>query len=437
MPHILKKHLITVLLFLFFVPCLSYSVETVIKKGDRIDLKQCTDIALKMHPSITAYRYIIKAREAQLGQARSEYFPRIDASAQFMRNFKINNTQDPYFSTAYSTTYNTNHGKVSLNQNLYDFGRRPTNMDIKKYNLESSISDLDNNIIMVVTNLRYAYYGVLKAKRTRDVNMEAVRQYEQHLERAKTFFTAGTKPKYDVTKAELDLSNARLSLITAENNLKVAWVNLNNAMGIDSDAEYTIEDDLPYQRYGLTFEEALKTAYNERADLKSLMSQKIAAEKAVELAKKEYMPRLSASAEYNAIGSQYPLGQGWNAGVGLTMNIFDGLSTTNKVEEAISNKNKIEADIRNLRLQILLDVQQAYLNMTKAQEAIANTEVQIKQAKENLELANFRYDAGLAEPLEVTDATVSYSNAQLANISALYDYKIAQANLEKAMGKKQ
>lgn len=437
MPPILKRHFIIFLILFFFIPSILYSSETVIKKGDSLALEQCIEIALKLHPTIAAYRYLVKAREAQLGQAKSDYLPRLDASAEFIRNFKINNTQDPYFSTAYSTTYNTNHGKLALNQNIYDFGRTPANVGMKRSNLDSSISDLDNITIMVVTNLKYAYYGVLKAKRTRDVNTEAVRQYEQHLERAKTFFTVGTKPKYDVTKAELDLSNAKLNLITAENNLKVAWVNLNNAMGLDSDGEYSIEDNLPYKKYELSFEEALKTAYNERQDLKSLMGQKTAAEKAIELAKKEYMPRLSGSAGYNIIGSQYPLGQGWHAGIGLTMNIFDGLSTTNKVEEAISNKNKIDADIRTLKLQIMLEVQQAHLNMIKAQEAIANTEIQIKQAKENLELANFRYDEGLADPLEVTDATVSYSNAQLANISALYDYKIAQANLEKAMGRKQ
>jgi outer membrane protein TolC len=58
------------------------------------------------------------------------------------------------------------------------------------------------------------------------------------------------------------------------------------------------------------------------------------------------------------------------------------------------------------------------------------------QATETLELANLRYTSGLADPLEVTDATVSYSNARLSNISALYDYKVSQANLEKAMGNK-
>lgn len=285
--------------------------------------------------------------------------------------------------------------------------------------------------------MKYAYYGVLKAKRAKDVNIETVKQYEKHLERAHTFFIAGKKPKFDVTKAELDLSNARLNLITAENNLKIAWVNLNNAMGIDSDNEYTIQDNLQFKDYELSYEESLNTAYKERPDLKSLMSQKDAAEKAIELAKKEFMPRLFGSVDYNAIGSKYPVGQGLTAGIGLTMNIFDGLSTTNKVEEAISNKNRIEADIRTLKLQIALEVQNAYLNIIKAKETISNTQIQIKQAKENLELANFRYDAGLADPLEVTDATVSYSNAQLANISALYDYKIAQANLEKAMGKRQ
>ncbi|HOV89968.1 MAG TPA: TolC family protein [Syntrophorhabdaceae bacterium] len=431
-----KLRFISTIIFIFIAPCVLYAAETTLKKGDKIDLDLCREIALKLHPSITAYRYIIKTRESQLGQAKSAYYPKIDAYGEFMRNFRINNTQDPYFS-AYTITHNSNHGKLSLNQNIYDFGRISSDVYIKRSNLESSKSDLDNIVIIVTTNLKYAYYGVLKAKRARDINIETVTQYEQHLNSAKTFFAAGRKPKYDVTKAELDLSNARLNLITAENNLKIAWVNLNNAMGIDSDAEYNIEDNLLYKRYELPLEDALNTAYKERADLKSIMSQKLAAEKTVELAKKEFMPRISGSAEYNALGSRYPLGQGWAMGIGLAMNIFDGLSTTNKIEEAISYKNKIEADIRTLKLQIMLEVQQAYLNIIKAQEAISNTEIQIKQAKENLELANFRYDAGLSEPLEVTDATVSYNNAQLANINALYDYKIAQVNLEKAMGKRQ
>jgi outer membrane protein len=207
-------------------------------------------------------------------------------------------------------------------------------------------------------------------------------------------------------------------------------------MGIDDTSSYNIEDTLSFLEYAITLEDALDRAYQNRPDFKSLMAQKNSASTAVERAKKDYLPSINGKAAYNFVGSEYPLGQGWNAGVVMTMNLFEGNMTKNKVEESIAKARAIEANIASKRLDILLDVKQAYLNLIKAKDAIANTEVQVRQATENLELANLRYNAGIADPLEVTDATVSYSQAKLSNIGALYDFKIAQANIEKAMGNK-
>jgi outer membrane protein len=264
--------------------------------------------------------------------------------------------------------------------------------------------------------------------------METVDQFNKHLAQAKLFFEAGTKPKYDVTKAEVDLSSAQLDLIGADNDLKIAWVTLNNAMGINIDTEYTVEDNLSFERYDVTLESAMQVAYKNRPDLKSLIVQKESAEKAVKLAKKEYYPQLTGTAQYNFAGSQYPLGQGWLAGVGMSMNLFDGLSTTNKIAEAAANARIADTKIDAVKLLIILDVKQAYLNLLKAKERVSTTELQIKQASENLELATLRYQAGLTDPLEVTDANLSYNKAKLTNISALYEYKTARANIEKAMG---
>jgi outer membrane protein TolC len=84
----------------------------------------------------------------------------------------------------------------------------------------------------MILNVKQTYFGVLQAQRNRGVSGETVKQFELHLEQAKGFYEVGTKPKFDVTKAEVDLSNARLNLIRAENSLRIAIVNLNNAMGI-------------------------------------------------------------------------------------------------------------------------------------------------------------------------------------------------------------
>ncbi len=407
--------------------------EPAIKKGESLDLARCIEIALAQHPSIMSSRYTVRAKESQLEQAKAPYYPKVDTQASFNRYFVEKNTLDPYFPVG---LHNENIGSASLSQTIYDFGKTPMDVKTRSFDVESSRFELEDVMTTIISNLKTSYYGVLKAKRSRDVNLEIVGQYRQHLGQAKVLFEAGKKPKYDVTKAELDLSNAQLDLITSENDLKVAWVKLYNAMGVNVTDQFTINDSLFFEEYAITLENALDRAYQNRPDLRSLIAQKSSAEASVDRAKRDFFPTISGNARYNFQGSQYPLGQVWNAGVSMNMNIFEGMLTKNKIEESIAKTRSVAAQIEAKRLDIFLDVKQSYLNLLKAKETISNTEVQIRQATENLELANLRYSAGLADPLEVTDATVGYSKAKLANISALYDYKTAQANIERAMGNK-
>ncbi len=82
----------------------------------------------------------------------------------------------------------------------------------------------------------------------------------------------------------------------------------------------------------------------------------------------------------------------------------------------------------------MVSCEQGFLSLKEAEARIMSSETSIKQAKENMELANERYATGLAIAMEVTDAVLSYANARMSNITARYDYRIAQAKIEKAIG---
>jgi outer membrane protein len=155
------------------------------------------------------------------------------------------------------------------------------------------------------------------------------------------------------------------------------------------------------------------------------------------LAKKDYFPSLDANAGYEFAGSQTPLAQGWTAGVSLSWNLFQGFSTQQAVQKALANMRVTEAKIANLKLQVRQEVKTALLNLKKAEESIVNAKVQVRQATENMELANLRYQMGLGTTLDVTIATVNYSQAKQTHITALYDHVTAKANLEKVMGVRQ
>ena len=92
------------------------------------------------------------------------------------------------------------------------------------------------------------------------------------------FFTAGKKPKYDVTNAEVYLSGAELKLIDGENELSKAWVSLSKAMGYDGPANYTVKELHNLDKLRIVEQEALERAYGNRQDLQSLLLQKKAAQ---------------------------------------------------------------------------------------------------------------------------------------------------------------
>lgn len=428
------KRFIGFLLFLTFIAPIRGNAEEIIKKGETITLERCIGIAFKMHPSIIAATGTIGANIGRVGQAKANYYPQVNWSSSYSRVSPAAGAGSSLGGTTGAfDDYSTG---VNLSQNIYDFGKTPTQVKVQNLNLDSSRSDLENVSEQVVFNVKQAYYGVLQAKRNRDVSTETVKQFQQHLERAREFFRVGTKPKFDVIKAEADLSNAKLNLIRAENALRLAAVILNNAMGIPRAPEYILEDNLSFRKYEITFEDAIAEAYKNRPDLKSLGAKREAAEESIALAKTGYYPVLTGNAAYNWAGEEFPLERGWNVGAVFSVPLFSGLSTKYQVEEAKANLNVLKANEESLRQNIFSDVQQAYLNLKEADERIPAAEWNVKQAQENFEVANGRYAAGVGNPIEVNDADIGLINARTAYIQALYDHKVALASLEKAMGLK-
>jgi outer membrane protein len=424
----MQKFILLIISAIMILP-LDAGAEVLIKRGDTLDLNQCIEIALKKQPNIVAAMGNVNINQSRVGQAKSNYYPQINWSSGYSRIspatgvlLKGGSSYDEYLSN------------VNLSQTIYDFEKTSTQVKIQNLNLDSSRSDLDNVASQIVFGVKQAYFGLLQAKRNRDVAAETVQQFQQHLDQAKGFFEVGTKPKFDVTKAEVDLSNAKLNLIKGENAFRIARVSLNNAVGMPEAPEYTIVDDFGFQLYAISLEDALKRAYTSRPDLQSISAKREAAERTIELQKKGYYPTLSGNANYAFSGEEFPLEKGWTVGATLNFPLFSGLSTKYQVEEARANLQVLKANEEALRQSIHLDVEQSYLNLQQARDSITTTELTVRQATENHELANGRYASGVGSPIEVTDALVSLANAKTAYIAALYDYKVAQASMEKAMG---
>jgi outer membrane protein TolC len=405
--------------------------DALVKQGDTLTLQQCIQTALRKHPGVMASTGALEAARSRIGQAQSNYYPQINLSAGYSRI-----SPAPGSAASIGGDYNQYSAGVSLSQDLYDFGKTSANTKIQESYTEAAGADLMDTEARITLAVKLAYYNVLRAKRSLEVAAETVRQNRQHLDQTEAFFKVGTRPKYDVIASEVNLSNARLNHIRAENALNLALASLNNAMGLSEAGQYDIEDNLAFVRFGITFEQALARAYDNRPDMKSASAKRTAAEKAVEFAGAGYYPVLTGNAAYNRSAEEFPLEQSWNAGVTLSFPLFNGFLTKSQVQEARANLKAAKANEDLLRQGIYLDVRQALLNLRQAEDSIQTAELTVKQATENLDIANGRYSAGVGGPIEVTDAQVLYGNAKLTLIQALSDYKVAVASIEKAMGDK-
>jgi outer membrane protein TolC len=323
---------------------------------------------------------------------------------------------------------------VSLSQTLYDFGKTSTQVKVQALGADSSQADLDTITSQVIFGVKLAYYGVLQAKQSRTANVETVGQFEQRLASAKKFFEVGIKPKFDVTKAEVDLSQAKLNLLKAENALTIARITLNNAMGVPEAPVFDILDTTTLQSYAVNLEEVLAKGYERRSDLQSTRAKREAAQRSIDLARKGYYPILSGNAGYGGSGQDFPLEKEWSLGATLTFPLFSGFSTTYQIDEARANLDIARANEELVKQTIRFEIEQAFSNLKEVRERITLADLTVKQAQENRELAQGRYAAGVGNAIEVTDALVTEINAKTAYITAIYDYRLAIASLEKAMG---
>jgi outer membrane protein TolC len=326
-------------------------------KNTTYNLDQCISIALEKHPSLRASAGAIKANESKVGQAKANYYPQINLSTSYQR---IGPTSPPGSNLDSYDKYSTD---VNVGMTLFDFGKTSTQVKIQNLNVNVSRADYDDVMTMVVLNVKNAYYNLLQNQRNLVVAIDTMQQFQQHLDQANAFFRIGTKPKFDVTKAEVDFGNARLNVLKAENAVRAARITLKDVMGIPGNTDFDIVDNLTFQKSNLQLNDVLNKAYSARPDLRSVIAKREATEKSIDLAQKGYYPTLSGSAGYGYSGTDFPLGSGWNAGAALSFPIFTGLSTKYQVDEARANLEVLKANEDSIRQAIILDVKQSYLNL--------------------------------------------------------------------------
>ena len=397
--------------------------------GKVLTIDEAVALALRQQPTITSAQQSELAAQARIGEARSAYYPRFDWLTSAGRSQTFSQSLNaPIAGNSIATA-------VQGTQILYDFGKTGSTVDQARAGARAANAVLVQTRQTVVQNVKTAYFSLLQAQRLVRVAQDNLSLTELNLKSAQGFYDVGTKPKSDVTLAEVQVANARVVLIQARNQVDLGQTILVNAIGIETTAPLDIEDILTYDPVSLDLRTLLQEALTNRPELRQARAQIEAAQAQLAGAKAGYLPTVTATGLYGGASGDPALHETWSITGNLSWNLFQGFLTASQVRETTALAAAARANYTTQELQVRLDVEQAYFTVVAASESVGATDKEVQSAQENLQLAQGRYDAGVGTILDLTTAQVALSSAQADQVRALTTFRVGLATLDRVLGR--
>jgi outer membrane protein len=419
---------------------MSFSQEKLI-----LTLDKSVELALSQNPNHLATEERVDAAYATLREAASGFLPKLDAQGLHTLDEKVMELEFPSFipgeppqrvKVDFTRDYQFS---MNFTLPLFTGGRLTSGFKQAKYNLESSKEAVRRSKHNTVFNTKGAFYGYLLAEEFVSVSEEAIRVAEENLQNVRDMYEVGMASKMDLLRSEVRVTNMQPVLIEAKNNLRVAELKLKILLGLELSQPVEIRGELKYERFEPDLEECVNNSLINRPEVKQLDFQKRMAEEALKIARAGYLPTLAVTGTYNFWADKFVFNKGtWSSfyviNLALTVPLFNGFQTSAQIGQAKAMIREVEFNQKALRDAVELEVRQAVLKLEEAKETLLSQEKNIEQAKESLRITQLNFAEGMATTLDVISAEAASSQAQVNYSQALFNYVIAKADLDRAMG---
>lgn len=395
-----------------------------VARTTRWTLDDVVRIAIANHPRVGQADAETRAAAARAGQSRSAYYPQADVSAGAARA-----------RTPGSAAGDSGFAEGAVSQLVTDFGRTGAGVRSAQA-LQAAARETGRGIRSEVAfQVKTSFFNVLRAQKILDVRRETVRQRESLLRQAAAFYEAGIRARIDVARAEANLFQARADLTSAENDFRLAKIDLLNRMGIDAPADYELAETPGDEPPPGTIDDWIREAEENRPELRALLERERAAEQALAAARAGYAPVVTAGGAYGYSGSDLPLAETYSLSVRLSVPLFTGFLVRERVAEAEAQRASAAFAVADFRRLVRLEVERAVLAVREAKERHAARLKENEAFAENLRLAAARYEVGAGDIIEMIDAQVQKTLSDTNTINARYDQSVALAALLRAVGR--
>ncbi|MBQ3586347.1 MAG: TolC family protein, partial [Synergistaceae bacterium] len=390
--------------------------------------EECLMLSLNNHPSLRKTKASAKEIEAQIETLRASNRVKITLTGSARYNGDYDYLSDNYHNESLA---------LSATKLLYDNNRNKIQRQIRTENLKASYETHKNTMITVTANAKRKYYDLVLEFLDRDLQQEKVNNLEEHLKNAQGLYDVGNSPYIDVTKAQADLSSARVALLKANNDILLAQEALKVAMGTEIQSPFSISIPavLLLPQLPENFDSLVDTALADRPDMRKILHDITAGELTIKDAARAISPTVTGQANTSLSSRQSgTTDTNYYIGVSVNVPVVDGGETKAGIARARAQLESTNADADTLRQNITYSVMSSALSLMNAKDRARAAEETVKHSEENLELAQGRYNVGVGNSIEVSDAVSALAEAKHTYYQAIYDAQTARANLDEALG---
>ncbi len=418
---------------LFLIPALAMA-----QTPQTLSLQDAVAMAIRNHPQVQAAQNEVNYSQQQVVIARAPYYPLISGEVTASQGNNLSRIGAGELSA--SRLFNRFGQGVVLSQLVTDSGRTPNLVASAKLTERASEQNLQTTRYDIILQVNRAYFDVLHAQSVVRVAEQTVAARQLLSDQVSELAKNNLKSQLDVSFADVNVSEAKLLLIRAQGSLQGAFAELGRALGSDQSANYTLVDPALPPGPPEKADDLVTQAIANRPELASLRFSRESAYKFVEAEKDLSRPTVSIAAvggflPYINVPATAPVPAEYEGiAANLSIPVFNGHLFSARREAAYQRALESDQRLRDEQERVARDVRVAWSAAVTAFQRIDVTAQFLRQAALALDLAQGRYNLGLSSIVELTQAQLNLTQAEIENLSAKYDYQNQYSVLQFTIG---
>ena len=405
----------------------------------KLSLSDAEALALKNHPKVLAAQHEVSAMNQRVDEARSAYFPTLAAdstASQANPRARIGASL-----LTVPSLFNRLGEGITLSQLITDSGRTPNLVASSRLQASAAQQNEQATKYDILVRVNQAYFGTLRAQALVKVAQETVAARQLLDQQVTTLYNNGLRSEVDVAFVDVNVSQARLLLLQSQDQVQEAFAELTRALGAQGPATYQLADEPLPPSPPADVEDLVQQALSARPELASLQFNRDAAYK-FELAEKDlslpnasflgvggYIPYIAQLSLPHVTPPEYE-----GVGINVQIPIFNGGLFKARREEAHYRAMEADQRLRDEAQAVARDVRSAWASASTAYQRLDVTAEMVRHANLAQQLAQGRYNLGLSTIVELTQALLAVTEANIQSLDAKYDYQSQYATLQYTLG---